>query len=522
MALTLRRRASTRKAPRPYLLSVRSSRSFILAAICVAVFTDIFLYGIIVPVIPFALSERAGVPQSDVQRWVSVLLAVYGAGLLVASPLAGWFADRSSSRRLPLLIGLVALAGSTVMLCLARSIALLVVGRLLQGLAAAVVWTVGTALLVDTVGQREIGHILGYVSLSMSIGLLMAPLLGGIVYDRAGYYAVYYMAFALIAVDIVLRLVLIEKKIACQWDVDEGGRAAEAQADSEVSTQGSAPVAVDGNRSPELALHPETTAGPCLAAATSTHGPLPAPAPAPSHSKLPPMLTLLASRRLLAALWGCVVLSSLMTAFDSVIPLFVQRVFGWDSVGAGLVFLAITIPALASPLVGWLSDEYGPRWLTVGGFILGIPIWVLLRLVTHNSMGQKVLLCVLLTLIGVSLTLVMPPLMAEIAYVVEAKERERPGRFGSTGAYAQAYGLFIAAFAAGSLIGPIWSGYVEDTAGWGTMSWSLGVFAFAGAVPSAIWTGGLITERNARSGAERAAGKSAILAESREGIGNNV
>jgi len=57
-----------------------------------------------------------------------------------------------------------------VMLCLARTMALLVVGRILQGFSAAIVWTVGQALLVDTVGQKEIGQTLGYLSLSMSLG----------------------------------------------------------------------------------------------------------------------------------------------------------------------------------------------------------------------------------------------------------------------------------------------------------------------------------------------------------------
>lgn len=72
------------------------------------------------------------------------------------------------------------------MLCLSRNIALLVVGRLLQGAAAAVVWTVGLALLVDTVGKSEIGEMMGYVSISMMLALLSAPLLGGIVFDNAG------------------------------------------------------------------------------------------------------------------------------------------------------------------------------------------------------------------------------------------------------------------------------------------------------------------------------------------------
>jgi hypothetical protein len=40
------------------------------------------------------------------------------------------------------------------------------------------------------------------------------------------------------------------------------------------------------------------------------------------------------------------------------------------------------------------------------------------------------------------------------------------------------------------------------------MSWSLGLFGLSAAVPCLIWTGGLITEINAKTGEERAAGRS--------------
>jgi MFS family permease len=80
--------------------------------------------------------------------------------------------------------GLVTLAGSTVMLCVGSSISVLVIGRLLQGVSAAVVWTVGLALLVDTVGRDEIGEAMGIVAVAMSLGIFTAPLLGGIVYER--------------------------------------------------------------------------------------------------------------------------------------------------------------------------------------------------------------------------------------------------------------------------------------------------------------------------------------------------
>ena len=503
----------------PYLLKIRSSKVFILSTICVAAFTDIFLYGIIVPVIPFALSSRAGVAESSVQSWVSVLLAVYGAALLISSPFAGWYADRSSSRRLPLLFGLVALGGATVLLCLARTAALLVVGRILQGLSAAIVWTVGQALLVDTVGQKEIGETLGWVNLSMSMAIFLAPLLGGVVYRQAGYYAIYYMSFGLISLDIVLRLALIEKKIARLWDVNT------VEHPERISTSAQQPNGAQDLDEQPAENNPRTAssgdaeniekpdvAGPVQGSSDEPKFSeeketerLPG-APIRPPSKYPPILTLLASRRLLTALWGCTVQASLMTAFDSVVPLFVEQTFHWDSIGAGLIFFALILPSFLAPLIGRISDQYGPRWLTVAGFIIALPFWVLLRLVTHDSLNQKVLLCALLALIGVSLTLVMPPLMAEITYVVEAKEKQSPGRYGTTGAYAQAYGLFVMAFAAGTLIGPIWAGYVRDSAGWGTMSWSLGLFSLTGAVPCLIWTGGLITGDNAKTADDRAIG----------------
>jgi MFS family permease len=493
----------------PRLLKIRSSTSFILTTICLAVFTDIFLYAVIVPVIPFAIGARAGVPESDVQRWVSVLLAVYGGALLVASPITGWYADSSSSRRSPLLIGLLALAGATLMLCLAQTIWLLVLGRVLQGISATIVWTVGTALLVDTVGKRYIGQTMGYVSISMSLGILIAPVLGGVVciyplivglilldikvFSQAGYFAVYYMAFGLIVVDIILRLALIEKKVARQW----------IEPSQEIANS---PDVVEANEVLDEAS-PERDFGDPAKNEKSEEPIQEIEEPHTNISKYPPVFTLLASRRLLAALWGCMIQGAEATALDSVLPLFVQRVFGWDSTGAGLIFLAIIVPTFLAPVTGVISDRYGPRWLTVIGFIIALPFWVCLRFVTQNTIQHKVLLSALLVLIGASLTCILSPLMAEITYVVDAKEKKNPGTFGKTGAYAQAYGLFVMSYAAGTLVGPLWGGLVNSTAGWGTMTWTLGLLSASGAVPALIWTGGLITRKNAKSADERALGR---------------
>jgi MFS family permease len=472
----------------PRYLKFRSSRLFILITICLSVFTDIFLYGVIIPVIPFAIQERAGVGAGDVQYWTSVLLAVYGGAMLVGSPIAGWVADASNSRRIPFIVGLVALAASTLLLCLGRNVALLITGRLLQGLSAAVVWTVGEALLVDTVGEKEIGLVMGYVGIAMSLGLFVGPLLGGVVYAKAGYYAVFYMCFGLVFLDIVLRLVLIEKVVAVQWLGNED-----------------LPVVAVPPIGESMSGETSTENGHDIGLQKDEPNPSQQTDVRPHHRKrkLPKVFILLASRRLLAALWGVLVQAVLTSAFDSVIPLFVHHTFEWDATAAGLVFTAIIIPTFLGPVIGAWSDRYGPRWLVVAGFLGCLPFWVLLRFVTDNTIQHKVLFCALLVLIGAALTFVISPLMAEITYCVEAMERKRPGIFGKTGAYAQAYGLFVSAFAVGSLIGPLWGGLVNDSAGWGTMTWTLGLFSALAAVPAVIFTGGLITKTNAKSGEER-------------------
>jgi MFS family permease len=151
--------------------------------------------------------------------------------------------------------------------------------------------------------------------------------------------------------------------------------------------------------------------------------------------------------------------------------------------------------------VGRVADKYGPRWLIVLGFLACLTSLVLLRLVTHGSIQQTVLLCSLLTLLGISLTLVMTPLMTEITCVVRAKKERYPSIFGKIGVYGQVNGLCSCFFAGGALIGPVWAGFLEERSGWGTLTWTLGLISGLTAIPVLIFTGGLITKsRLKRSG----------------------
>jgi MFS family permease len=70
-----------------------------------------------------------------------------------------------------LLLGFFGNAAATALLYLARNLWLLVLSRFLQGLSAAVVYTVGFALLADTVGQENIGQWMGFVISSLNVGM---------------------------------------------------------------------------------------------------------------------------------------------------------------------------------------------------------------------------------------------------------------------------------------------------------------------------------------------------------------
>jgi MFS family permease len=75
---------------------------------------------------------------------------------------------------------LIAVAGATIMFWLAKSPTMMVVARIMQGVAEAAVWTVGNALVVDSMKKDQLGTAMGYVSMAMNIGTMAGPALGGI------------------------------------------------------------------------------------------------------------------------------------------------------------------------------------------------------------------------------------------------------------------------------------------------------------------------------------------------------
>jgi hypothetical protein len=73
--------------------------------------SDLFLYGLIVPVLPFILKDRLHLPPDRLQISASILLASHAVATFFTAPLIGLSIDGSMSRRHGFLLGLVVTLG---------------------------------------------------------------------------------------------------------------------------------------------------------------------------------------------------------------------------------------------------------------------------------------------------------------------------------------------------------------------------------------------------------------------------
>ena len=109
----------------------------------------------------------------------------FGVTLLAVSVPMGAISDRIG-RKLPLVIGMLALAGSTLMFAHADSLPTLFAARMIQGAADGVTWVVGFALIADCYGPEERGRVMGYVMSGTSFGIMVGPSIGGWLYEAGG------------------------------------------------------------------------------------------------------------------------------------------------------------------------------------------------------------------------------------------------------------------------------------------------------------------------------------------------
>jgi MFS family permease len=441
----------------PKGLKWRSHTYFILFTIGMSAFTDLFLYGLIVPVLPFMLKDRANVPDAEIQSNVSNLLAIYAAASVITSPIAGVLADKfSKSRQLPFVTGLVMLVFATVLLAVGQSVFVLAIARFLQGASGGVVWTVGLAIVIETVGPENLGKAMGTIFSFISVAGLLSPTCGGALYATTGYAGVFGIGIGLIVVDLILRVLMIEQKVAIKYHKSQPSR--------EVADRTNG----DTEQSPLL---------PSTSATTTTHSRYRLSKPTNRITQSLPILLLFRDPGLLMAIWIALMQAFLLGSFDATVPLVASEQFGFNSLEAGLLFLPLGgADFLLGPVFGWCVDRYGTRLLSVLGFATLVPTLVLLRLPTDETVtdpldnGRHIALYAgLLAANGVGLAIINSPSIVEAGNIVESYWRANQDIF-LQAPYAQLYGINSMVFGGGLTLGPLLAGYLREKIGYGNMN----------------------------------------------------
>ena len=121
--------------------------------------------------------------------------------------------------------------------------------RIIQGVSSTFVWTVGLALLCDTTPETRVGQQLGLAMAGLSAGVVLAPPIGGALYQRLGFNAPFIFSIGIVLIDLAGRLLVIERKNAIPWGVDPARVTTSPAADSDQThtAQGDDSDAMDTN-----------------------------------------------------------------------------------------------------------------------------------------------------------------------------------------------------------------------------------------------------------------------------------
>lgn len=452
----------------------RSNQFFVIATVAVGMFTDLFLYGLIVPVLPFLLEDRVGVPKEQLQDHVDLLLALYAGASVIASPVAGFLADYSPSRQLPFLLGLFALLAATVLLALGQSVATLALARFLQGFSSGVVWAVGLALCVETVGPQNLGKVIGSIFSFISFGAFFAPLLGGALYSKTGITGVFGVGIGFIVVDFIMRLLMIERKVAAKYTKDSNddrhphgfdGQRDEGETDEE------SPLLPNGPNE-DLSRYKLSEKQPWII-------------------RKVPIIACLTDMSLLTSFLVAFVQAILLGSYDATVPIVAKQYYNFDSLKAGLMFLPLGLSdLLLGPLFGWLVDKYSPKPVALFAYIYLVPAQVVLRFTIPGGLKEVIMYGGLLAANGIGLAAIGAPGIVESGAVIDRYWRANPEFFGDQGPYSQMYGVSSMLFSAGLALGPLIAGTLKDRLGYGNMNAVLAGICALTAIMCFLFLGG--------------------------------
>jgi len=150
-----------------------------LLVIFAAIALDAIGIGLIFPILPHLIEEVTH--AQSVATYIGILTALYAAMQFSFAPVLGALSDRLG-RRPVLLLSLAGAAVNYLLMALAPSLTLLIVGRAIAGLTSANI-SVATAYITDISPEGTRAKRFGILNAMFGIGFILGPVLGGALGD---------------------------------------------------------------------------------------------------------------------------------------------------------------------------------------------------------------------------------------------------------------------------------------------------------------------------------------------------
>jgi len=148
------------------------------AFILITLMIDAIGIGLVFPIMPDLMDRVGANSTGEGALWGGVLMASYAGALFIFAPIVGSLSD-AYGRKPVLLMALFILAVDYVFMALASEFWVLLIGRILAGIAGAT-YTTATAYIADISSLEKRAARFGMVGAAFGIGFVLGPAIGGI------------------------------------------------------------------------------------------------------------------------------------------------------------------------------------------------------------------------------------------------------------------------------------------------------------------------------------------------------
>ena len=343
-----------------------SRKWFVMWAVSMGVFLAT-IDGSIVNIALPTLQEEFGAPFSSVQWVVLAYLLVLGT----LSLLFGRLGDMIGKKRI-YTTGFVAFTAASAAAASAQSVGMLIGWRIVQAVGAAMILSLGLAILTAAFPATERGKALGLIGTTVSVGIVIGPTMGGLILSAASWHWIFLVnvPVGIIGTITSIKFIPNTKPIGGQtFDFPGAGLFAAAITSLMLG------MTLAGERGFASPLVLTLLAVAVVVGAGFIYWERRTDQPIIDLSIFDNKLF---SINIVTGLLTFVCISGVFF----IAPFYLERTLGFESRQIGLLLAASPILlAVVAPVSGWLSDKIGSRPITIAGLlVLLVGYWSFRRL----------------------------------------------------------------------------------------------------------------------------------------------